>query len=181
MDMVRRRVRLFSRDYRRARHLMKRVFPSDELFPIPFLLVQSFRRGIDFYAYYDNGVFCGISYTVRSRNLVFLLYLAVDESLHSKGYGSRILTAVTDSLQGLPIALNIEPVETEAPNYEARIRRLRFYERNGFKKSGYRMKDEKEEYQILTNTDAFDPEAYMDALRYFSISSEIPSVVKDDL
>lgn len=179
MDLVRKRVTPLKRDYGKISRLMKRVFPESELFPIPFLLLQSCRKGIEFTAYYDENILCGISYVVKGKELVFLLYLAVDDSLQSKGYGSRILNSIKESAGDLPIALNVEPVEETASNYEQRLRRLGFYERNGFHQSGYRMKDDKEEYQILTTSDAFDPEAYREVLRYFARSSKIPCVVKD--
>ncbi len=56
--------------------------------------------------------------------------LAVDGRTRSAGYGSRILTHVGQRYPGVPLLLEIEPVTR--PQLPAAVRRLAFYERNGF-------------------------------------------------
>lgn len=52
------------------------------------------KKGQEFLAYYDKQTFIGLTYTIYTDSLVYLLFLAVEESKQSQGYGSQILAQV---------------------------------------------------------------------------------------
>lgn len=62
-------------------------------------------------AYFDGKVFIGLTYIIYTDNLVYLLFLAVEESKQSQGYGSQILAQVKEEAGGRPCVLTIEPMD----------------------------------------------------------------------
>ena len=62
------------------------------------------------------------------------------------------------------ITLNIEPLDENADNYEQRVKRMEFYERNGFRDTGYHLLDVTGEYAILSTAYSFNVEDYKKAI-----------------
>lgn len=89
------------------------------------------------------------------RHQTFVLYLATNEQIRSQGYGSMILDEVKQMTGGKECVLHIEALDENAENYEQRIRRKHFYEKNGFHSTGYMYKESDVEYEVLS-TGAFD-------------------------
>lgn len=69
---------------------------------------------------------------VESDDLVFLLYLAVAPGRRNGEIGSDAVWLIKCSCEGRRLFLNIEPTDEPAENLAQRLRRTRFYERNGF-------------------------------------------------
>lgn len=132
------------------------------------LLLLAQRKGVDFEAYYNDGSFYGFSYVVENDDLVFILYLAVNDEVRSRGYGSRILECVRDKAGERPIVLDIEPLDPNAENYEQRKRRLAFYEKNGYFNTGLILREGKEKYSILSTVENLDEKKLGELLRSFS-------------
>lgn len=163
-------------EYSKIKHLMKNSFPKSEQLPLWLLRLLARRKCIDFLAYYDNGAFCGISYTVHSESMVFVLYLAISEELRSKGYGSLILAHIKDSFKGKPISLNIEPLDHKAENYIQRMKRFAFYQKNGFSDTYYMLEVHNERYQILSTSTEFKIEEYTAVLRKLSFGIPVSTI-----
>lgn len=72
--------------------------------------------------------------------MVFLMFLAVDDSLRSKGYGSAILAEIRNRYPEKKLIVSIEPCEDTASDIAVRERRKNFYRRSGYCESGYMMK-----------------------------------------
>ncbi|MCD7769424.1 MAG: hypothetical protein LUH36_04815, partial [Oscillospiraceae bacterium] len=66
----------------------------------------------------------------------YLLFFAVSGELRARGYGTAALKALFRRYEGLPIALDFEPVDEAAENNAQRIRRKAFYLRSGFHETG---------------------------------------------
>lgn len=176
--LEKRRAKLGTQACRQAKELLYEAFPRQELFPFWMLRVMARRGCVDFFAYYDGQEFAGLSYTIVGDRCAFVLYLAVNSRVRSRGYGSAILADIAASYPGKPISLDIEPVESDAPNYEQRVKRLRFYERNGFARTGYRVEGEGEVYEVLANSTEFDPAALADAMGKLSFGRMAPDIKK---
>lgn len=112
------------------------------------LYVNSFpdyeRRGIEahinaladclFYAneiYVDYKVI-GLLFYWKFSNYIFIEHFAIDESLRGKNYGSLVLQKFISDNDDLLLILEIEPPIDDISN-----RRLRFYEKLGFKMNDY--------------------------------------------
>ena len=70
---------------------MRTVFPQNEQIPMWLLRVLAFRKNVNFRAFYDDDQFCGVLYTAEDNKYIFVLYLAVNDRIRSKGYGTKIL------------------------------------------------------------------------------------------
>ena len=79
------------------------------------------------------------------------IFLAVEESKQSQGYGSQILAQVREEAGERPCVLTIEPMDEEqVSNRAQRLKRLAFYERNGYQALNHFYFEGSERYQILT-------------------------------
>lgn len=138
--------------------------------PIWLLKLLAWQRGVNFNAYYEECCLCGISYTVENKTMVFVFYLAVNDSIRSKGYGSRILQYVKEHTEGKNIVLNVEAIKPNVPNIEQRKNRIRFYQKNGIEDTGYTFADGGEVYSVLSSDPAhFQPKEYERLLKKFSL------------
>lgn len=166
------------KEYQEIKSLLCRAFPKDEQTPMWMLRILALRKSMDFSAYYDGETFCGISYTVSTDDLVFVLYLAVNDNIRSKGYGSAILQCMKQKYASKVIALNIEPLEPDADNYAQRIRRFEFYAKNGFTDTGCQISDGRCKYQILATTDQFQTviAEYKAAIKKLSFGLRSPEI-----
>lgn len=52
--------------------------------------------------------------------MVFILYLAVNDKIQSKGYGNKILNIIKENNMDKEITLNIKPLDKNADNYQQR-------------------------------------------------------------
>lgn len=75
-------------------NLIKSSFPPDEQESMELLLRLAEKPMVNFWAYYDDDMFCGMIYVVESKETLFVLYLAVPGELRSKGYGAAIIEDV---------------------------------------------------------------------------------------
>lgn len=172
MKITLRAVRKGSSDYEQVQKLYRRSFPLAERAPFRQLMRWSDGRRAQMYALYDesaagaeecgngddnragkrgghDGKWFGLAYFVRCQDVLYLFYLAIDENSQGKGYGSALLAAVRRHFAGRRVILNIEEVTDTAPNYEERIKRKRFYEKNGFHEMGYTVKELGVVYEML--------------------------------
>ena len=125
--------------------LYEAAFPVEERLPLWQLSWNSLKNGQSFLAYF------GFTYAICTDNLVYLLFLAVEESKQSQGYGSQILAQVREEAGERPCVLTIEPMDEEqVSNRAQRLKRLAFYERNGYQALNRFYFEGSERYQILT-------------------------------
>ena len=137
--------------FKNVASLYEAAFPVEERLPLWQLSWNSLKRGQSFLAYFDREVFIGLTYSIYTENLVYLLFLAVEESKQSQGYGSQILAQVKKEAGVRPCVLTIEPMDEEqVSNRAQRLKRLAFYERNGYQLLNHFYFEGPERYQILT-------------------------------
>ena len=154
----------FSKSYRKAKKLLRDDFQEHDRFPMLLLVLLSLNKDIEFKAYYDSDCFVGFYYGVICDNCFFVLYLAIDPSVQSKGYGSSIISLIKNKHKGNQIILNAEAPEEEAEDYEQRKRRISFYERNGISETKYYFYDAGEKYIILSSSESFSKEDFFKCL-----------------
>lgn len=172
------RVSLYGKDYKLYKALQQKAFPKEEQYPFWILRLMALRKGIDYLAHYDKNLFCGISYTSSTDNMMYILYLAVNDENRSKGYGTRILNKLKEIGAGREITLNVEPLDETADNYIQRVRRMEFYNRNGFHDTGYRLLDVTGEYAILSTAYEFSSKEYKKAISKIGMNLYKPKIIK---
>ncbi len=141
--------------------LQKEAFPPNESYSMEQLLALSESQNIEYVSFWEDEQLCGLLYYNVGETMVYLFYLAVNPAIRSKGYGGKLLRWLTDRYQGKSVVGNIEPVGFGADNEEQRVRRLAFYERNGFRRLSVRMDDESGLYDIISSGSVFDEQEYM--------------------
>ena len=147
-------------------NLYTNAFPREDKFA--FDGVCRFTKNsevAEFAAYLDEGTFCGFTFTVKSGNYVYVLYMATDVSIRSKGYGTRILTRLKEVYPDAQFVLDIELPCKYAENAEQRFRRRDFYERNGFWCTGDVFGYDDSLYLIMTTGDTWDLDDFMEKAR----------------
>ncbi len=134
-------------DYNKFRHLYLAAFPRSERVPLKYLMKHD--TGCDLIACYDGETFCGFYSTLTFGNITHILFLAIVEELRNHGYGSALLGLIAERYKGNRIILDMESDVPDAPNYEQRIRRKSFYEKNGYIESGIEYNWRGVPYKIL--------------------------------
>ena len=100
-----------------------------------------------------------------------MLYLAVNDRIRSKGYGTKILDWLKQNTEKI-IVLNVESLNPSAPNAQHREKRISFYSRNGVFDTGCRFVDGDETYSVLASDNAhFDSKEYEMLLSRFSFGT----------
>ena len=125
-----------SPDVSKVENLINSVFPKNERMPMAFLLSRAKKNFTDFLAYYDENEFVGFVYLATNNDITFILYIAIDSTIQSKGYGSMILSQVKAQYPNNRLVLNIQSLDEHAENNEQRIRRRAFYIKNGYEDAG---------------------------------------------
>ena len=100
-----------------------------------------------------------------NRKMIFIMFLAVDESLCTKGYGSAILKEIKNRYPDKKIMVSIEPCNDSAPDIEVRKRRKAFYRKNGYSETGYMIKLSGVVQEIMITNGDFDKKEFL--LFYF--------------
>lgn len=168
MELTIKKVTKWSPDYKKVKEILDTAFPKRELFPTWLLRFAGLlNRKIEFLSFYDKDVLVGVTYTVHTSKMVIPLYLAVDEQQRSKGYGAALLSNLKERYKGLPLTIETEIADPSADNYHQRIRRIRFYEQNGFQETGWYLTDRSGKYALMSTAEHFFSDDYKNTLLSF--------------
>lgn len=138
-----------NKDYKKIKQLYHSAFPRNERLPISFILYRQRKPYADFLSFYENDTFLGLAYVIHYKNAALVFYLAIDDTLRGQGYGSKILDTIKKKYKGR-IILEIETLDKQASNYTQRIRRSKFYKKNGFSFMNYSVLEFGEKMNIMT-------------------------------
>lgn len=84
----------------------------------------------------DDDSFVGMITTLKHSSLMFVEYFAIHSKYRGLGYGSKVLDLLHEKYHDTNICLEIDLVDPATSDYEKRLRRLHFYEKNGFQQLG---------------------------------------------
>ncbi len=155
ITLIQRTIKKKNTDYKEVVNLLNRLFPKKELYPMWILMfIASFKK-CKFISYYHDDEFIGISYTIEFKQIVHIKYLAVDDNIHSNGYGSKIIKILKENYNNKTMTLFIETVDENEVNYEQRVKRLNFYLKNGFSDIGISAMDKKPYVDILCTDSSY--------------------------
>ncbi len=158
-----------ARKYKKQiKHLYKTAFPIKERLPLPFLFHKTKKGENSFYAAVDNNEFVGLAYVIRYKNLVYINYLAIEDNKRGNGYGTEILRTIKDMH---PDCINILLIENtddiHADNFDERIRRLGFYERNGYKQLHIKVNEIGVHFELLGTETTVTQDDYLRMMKNF--------------
>ncbi|MDO5399820.1 MAG: hypothetical protein Q4F17_02410 [Eubacteriales bacterium] len=175
MKLETRKVKLSSAE---IKNIYLEAFPKKERMPFPMMVAMSKLWNTRFFSFYDSETPCGLIYLASNRNLVFVMFLAVDKSLQSNGYGSSILQQIKNMYPDKKIIISIEPCNDNAPDIALRKRRKSFYMQNEYKETGYMMKLNGVVQEILITNGAFSKREFQSFFLFYSFGSIYPKIWK---
>ena len=139
MELFLRHVIPDSDDYRYVSKLYSLSFPESERIRIEDIIKVSENTQLgELSVVVDGETRIGMLYLLFNKDLVYIFYLATDPGVRGRGYGSAILSLVKESYPDHRFSLGCEEPDENADDNEMRLRRKRFYERNGFSDTGRR-------------------------------------------
>ncbi len=139
----------YDNDYSKVIDLYKKAFTTAQHIPA-WVLRFKFRKGkVGFNALYADDTWIGLIYTTEYKDIVLVHFLAISQSYRSGGYGSKVMDLMKVTHSGKRIVLNIEKLDKQETNYQQRVKRKAFYEKNGFSSSGYIVKESGEKLEML--------------------------------
>ncbi|MFY8282683.1 GNAT family N-acetyltransferase [Pseudoalteromonas sp. SSMSWG5] len=139
----------YDANYSKVIALYKEAFPGAQRIPAWFLRYKLKKGKAGFNILYEADTWIGLIYATEYKDIVFVQFLAISESFRSDGYGSKVMDSMKYMHSGKRIVLNIEELDEQAENYQQRIKRKAFYEKNGFSSSGYIVKEPAERLEML--------------------------------
>lgn len=111
-----------------------------------------------------------------NRKMIFIMFLAVDESLRTKGYGSAILKEIKNRYPDKKIMVSIDPCDDSAPDIEVRKRRKAFYRKNGYGETGYMIKLSGVVQEIMITNGDFDKKEFLLFFIFYSNGTVWPKI-----
>ena len=119
---------------------MKKVylesFPKSERKPFGMMKYKARQGTMELLVITEKKQPVGFAITVLYQDLVLLDYFAIEQKFQGQNYGSGALKLLKERYPDKKFLLEIELPDDHAPNREARIRRKRFYLKNGMKETG---------------------------------------------
>lgn len=157
-------------EYKEIIDIYRSSFPRTEQISIWILRLMSHKKNFYWLAFYDDNRLCGFVYFMVNSEALFILFLAVDNRIRSKGYGSRILSWLRERYPSREIFLDVETIDESAANSKQRRQRIEFYRKNGIYQTGSFVENKYMVFEILSTDKTFDEERYEDIMKsYFRI------------
>ena len=167
-----------SADRELVKKLYEESFPPKERMPFDLMMELNDLPHVSLEAVYDDDSFVGFYLLMINGTTAYVAFLAVSPLVRMKGYGSAIISYLKDEYAGYDILLDEEPVYEDAENYEERVHRKAFYEKNGFISTGYVIRAFGVDYEILTTGSHFNYESYLDIFRSAGFNEFKPLLIK---
>ena len=145
------RITDFSQVEELYRQQMKKDFPRNELRPLSTLRRSWEREEYDGYVLMEEGEILGYAFFVRMGRYYLLDYLAIAEECREQGYGSLFLQKL--SIPGAECVIcEVENPDKGGKDQKQLERRMDFYLRNGYRKTGVTSCVFRVDYRILEVT-----------------------------
>jgi len=128
--------------------LYARAFPENERRPLDALMDDETGVG-ELLGLYEGDVFCGFACVLNWQDISHVIYIAVEEGLRGRGYGTQALEALFRRRQGQRMIVDVEAIVPGVHNERQRRRRMEFYRRLGYAETEVRYTWREEDYVIL--------------------------------
>lgn len=115
--------------------LYREAFPPDEQFP-PLKLRRLQGHGGRLLCFEDSGEYIGFVFTYERDAVLYVAYIAVVPDKRDLGYGSEMLEYVLEERKYRSVFLTAEAQTGQGDDLKQRVRRVRFYNRNGWRRTG---------------------------------------------
>lgn len=179
-DLVIENIRKFKiKDWKNVKSIYINSFPKEERFPFLLLYFNTLRNNSNLYVMEINNQIIGFIDAINYKNMIFILYLAVDKKMRNLGYGSKLLKQFLNENTNKNIYLNIDEVDTKFSDYKLRKQRLNFYLNNNFYLTNYLSVEQDGNFNIMiASNNNFEVDNYIELDKkiskwYFTKKSKI--------
>lgn len=121
------------KDRKYIESLYELSFPPEERRPFSQILrLQEEGKALPMVIFEEEtGEPCGLCFFVLHKYFALWDFFAIDPSKRDKGYGTEVIEAIKEKFCDKLVFGEVEPYDENADNNSDRIRRMRFYLRNG--------------------------------------------------
>ncbi len=148
------------------------AFPPSERMSMEEIFAFASETDTDVLGIYDDTKPVGFVVVMKNDRCGYIYFYAIDTRVRSKGYGSAALKKLNEKYDKIQLVLDFEAIDENAENYDQRLRRRRFYLRNGFRETGRYTVLRGERFEVVCNGGELNEEGLKDLLAI--IHSHIP-------
>ncbi|MDR0898991.1 MAG: GNAT family N-acetyltransferase [Lactobacillaceae bacterium] len=130
--------------------LYQSAFPSQERMPFEMLLQIANRPSVSLNIYFKDTEFIGFVFTMFYEDILSIQYLAIVNNQRNSGFGTQIIGSLKKKNVGLRLVVEMEKVDPKSADYQNQLKRLAFYERNGFQSNQIFIYEYGVDYELLT-------------------------------
>ena len=158
---------LFNKGYKyknKIKHLFEHAFPPVERPTFDGLLRFPHH---EMYGVEDNNTFIGLIDLIKYNDILYIFFLAIKKTFRGKGYGSKILQDINNKYgKDYRIFLLAENPDELCDNKEERIKRISFYNHNGFILSDIEVIEFEVNYRILYLRELVKKDEFLSTMKY---------------
>lgn len=165
-----------SKEKEKIKEIYTSSFLKEDRMPFWLMLIMAKMKNTEFISFHDKDILCGFVYMATVQNMTFVMFLAVDENIRSKGYGSHILDKIQSIHPDSKIIISIERCDEDAKDIEQRLRRKKFYVNNGYIETGYLVELAKEKQEIIIKNGEFNEDEFSLFFKKYSNGTMKPRI-----
>lgn len=153
-----------SKDRKIFERINEEAFPDSERMSFDEFFDFASDTNTDVLGIYDDGKPVGFVVVLKNEKCGYIYYLAIDCHMRSKGYGGATIKKLMEVYSKLQLVLDFEVIDENAENNEQRIRRKKFYLRNGFHETGNYTILSNERFEVVCNRGELCKEEFKDLI-----------------
>lgn len=154
-----------SKDIEYFEQINEEAFPVSERTSFDEIFALASDTNTDVIGIYDDKKPVGFAVVVKNQECGYIFYLAIDSHARSKGYGSAALQKLREFYSELQLILDFEEIDENAENIAQRIRRKKFYLRNGFHETGnYTIMHQDIRFEVVCTDGELQKDAFVDLI-----------------
>ena len=142
------------------KRLYLEAFPLSERKPFSLMKKKARKGEMELLAVLDGNRFVGLAITVLYKDKVLLDYFAIRKDCRGKNYGSEALRILLYRYREQRMIFEIELAGEDAGESDEKVRRKRFYLKNGLKETGIHIRLFGVPMEILTEGKPITYEEY---------------------
>lgn len=167
-DITLKKINLSSPELPTLLRIYEEDFPIEErVYTVEQLISAREDAKLDVNALCEGEKTVGIVITISQETWAYLMFLGIDRQFQSGGYGAKALKAVLDMAGERPLIFVIEAIDPNASNAEQRVRRKKFYLRQGMHDTGFRRASGGCDFEFMSSREELSPEVLGALKGYF--------------
>jgi len=152
--------------------IYREAFPKNERVPLERIVKP--KTPVDgnyIYAVYEGEKCIAFYHIYEAVKFYYMDFFAVLAELRSKGYGAKIMKYLLDSFPNKPKMGLVEYPTEGVANYEQRIRRIKFYEKNNMFILEKTVEVPGEKYYVIASEKNAPADEFVDFILYLQNNS----------